>query len=127
MLAKLIQPKVTPLLERLLRDSDDIHAALVVTVDGNLCAMQQKKNYTLERLASMGSSLMSLGDTITAELKMGVCNNIISENEQGIIAFMHINDKLVLISMTMHKNALGMLLSHSRKCAQNMAQEVGDL
>jgi len=127
MLAKLIQPKVTPLLERLLRDCDDIHAALVVTVDGNMCAMQQKKNYTLERLASMGSSLMSLGDTITAELKMGVCNNIISENEQGIIAFMHINDKLVLISITTHKNALGMLLSHSRRCAQNMAQEVGNL
>jgi predicted regulator of Ras-like GTPase activity (Roadblock/LC7/MglB family) len=127
MLANLIQPKVTPFLERLLQDCDDIHAALVVTVDGNMCAMQQKRDYTLERLATMGSSLMSLGDTITAELEMGACNNIISENEQGIVAFMHINDKLVLISITTRKNALGMLLSHSRICAKNMALEIGDL
>ena len=127
MLSKLVQPQATQHLQQLLENCDDVQAALVVTVDGNLCAMQQKGDYALERLATMGSSLMSLGDTITAELKMGNCDNIISENEQGIVAFMHINDKLVLISITTHKNALGMLLSHSRRCAKSMAKELGNL
>jgi hypothetical protein len=65
---------------------------------------------------------MSLGDTMTSELKMGRCENIISENENGIVAFMHINNNLVLVSLTTETNSLGMLLSHSRKCAETMSK-----
>jgi len=65
---------------------------------------------------------MSLGDTITAELQMGTCDNIISENKQGIVAFMHISNNLVLVTLTVQKNSLGMLLSYSRRCAEEMAQ-----
>ena len=72
----------------------------------------------------MGSTLMALGDTITAELNMGNCDNLISENKNGIIAFMHINDNLVLVTLTIQKNALGMLLSHSRRCAEEMVKIV---
>lgn len=111
-------------LQMLLENSEEIAAALVTTVDGHLCAMQQRENYPLDRLATMGSSLMSLGDTITAELKMGGCKNIISENESGIVTFMHINNSLVLITITLHKNALGLLLAHSRKAAEEMAKSI---
>ncbi len=127
MLSKVVEPQASLHLKKLLEDCDAVKAAMVVTVDGNLCAMQQKGNYTLERLATMGSSLMSLGDTITGELKMGFCDRIISENEQGIVAFMHVNNKLVLISITTEKNSLGMLLSHSKRCAENLAKAVSDL
>ncbi len=107
-------------LKGLLEQADVIDAAVVVTVDGHLQAMAQKQDYPLERVAAMGSSFMSLGDTITAELKMGVCRNIISENESGIIVFMHINDSMILVSMTTDTSALGLLLSHSRIHAQKM-------
>ncbi len=108
-------------LAQLLDSCDVINAGLVATLDGHLCAMKQRhQHYSLERLATMGSTLMALGDTITAELQMGNCDNIISENKQGIIAFMHINDDFVLVTLSIHKNALGMLLSHSRRCAQEM-------
>jgi predicted regulator of Ras-like GTPase activity (Roadblock/LC7/MglB family) len=109
-------------LKTLLEHSEEISAALVTTVDGHLCAMHQQRNYSLDRLATMGSSLMSLGDTITAELKMGNCRNLISENESGIVTFMHINNLLVLITITLQKNALGLLLAHSRKAAEEMAK-----
>jgi predicted regulator of Ras-like GTPase activity (Roadblock/LC7/MglB family) len=108
-------------LRTLLENSEEITAALVTTVDGHLCAMHQRENYPLDRLATMGSSLMSLGDTITAELKMGGCRNIISENESGIVTFMHINESLVLVTITLQKNSLGLLLAHSRKAAEEMA------
>lgn len=107
-------------LKQLLENCDAAQAALVATVDGHMVAMEQRGNYVLERLATMGCSIMSLGDTITSELKMGTCNNIISENELGIVTFMHINDDVVLISLTTQKNALGMLLTHSKKCAQSL-------
>jgi predicted regulator of Ras-like GTPase activity (Roadblock/LC7/MglB family) len=122
--AKLIKP-VEDRLSKLLELCDVVDAVLVTTLDGHLCAMRQRqKNYPLERLATMGSTLMSLGDTMTAELEMGTCDNIISENRHGIVAFMHINQDFVLVSLTSRKNALGSLLRYSRNCAQDIAKIV---
>lgn len=123
-----LQQRLLELLER----CQAIDAAVVVTVDGYTYATQQRqanqinqaKSSQLERVATMGSTLMSLGDTMTAELNMGSCDNIIAENKHGIVAFMHINNDLVLVSLTGQKNALGLLLSHSRKAAENMAKDL---
>jgi len=121
MLSNLQKVQTNRLLKALLENSSEITAAVVTTLDGHLCAQEQRENYPLERLATMGSTLMSLGDTITAELQMGTCRNIISENEEGIVAFMHINQDLVLVTLTQQLNALGMLLAHSRRCAADIA------
>lgn len=121
MLSQATISKLEQRLTLLLENCKVIDASVVATVDGYMCAMKQRhQQYSLERLATMGSTLMSLGDTMTAELRMGKCDNMISENENGIVAFMHINENLVLVSLTTQKNALGMLLSHSRLCAQEM-------
>ncbi len=122
MLSNLEKVQTTQLLKSLLQNTSEICAAVVTTLDGHLCAKEQRDEYALERLATMGSTLMSLGDTITAELKMGACRNIISENEGGIVAFMHINQDLVLVTLTQQLNALGMLLAHSRRCAAEIAK-----
>lgn len=122
MLSQLQQTQLSAHLGKFLEASSEVEAAVVATIDGNLCSMRQRGSYPLERLATMGSTLMSLGDTITAELSMGSCKNIISENEQGIVTFMHINDVLVLVTITKDKSALGMLLAHSRRCATDIAQ-----
>jgi predicted regulator of Ras-like GTPase activity (Roadblock/LC7/MglB family) len=123
MLAPQLITKLDQRLAKLLEDCSVINAAVVTTADGHMCAMRQgNQTYPLERLATMGSTLMSLGDTITAELQMGTCDNIISENKQGIVAFMHISNNLVLVTLTVQKNSLGMLLSYSRRCAEEMAQ-----
>ncbi len=125
MLPTQIVTKLEQRLEKFLDVCDVIDATVIATVDGFMCAMKQRNNqYTLERLAVMGSTLMSLGDTITAELKMGNCDNIISENKEGVVAFMHINKDLVLVTVTTRKNALGMLLSHSRMCAEDLSKIV---
>jgi len=107
-------------LNTLLDDCDVIDASLVSTMDGHLCAVKQRSNMAVERLAIMGSSLIALGDAITEELKMGTCDKIISENQNGIVAFMHIDEDLVLVTVTTNKNGLGMLLSHARRCAKEM-------
>ncbi len=122
MLSNLQQTQTTHILKTLLENSSEINAAVVTTLDGHPCAKEQRDEYALERLATMGSTLMSLGDTITAELRMGSCRNIIAENEGGIIAFMHINQDLVLVTLTQQLNALGMLLAHSRRCAADIAR-----
>ncbi len=124
MISEQTSRNLTTRLRKLLDDCDVISAGVVATMDGHMCAMHQKAGFPMERLATMGSSLMALGDTITAELSMGHCDKIISENEDGIVAFMHINDDLVLITLTEQKHGLGLLLSYSRTCAQDMAKQV---
>lgn len=120
MLSKQVILKMEVRLSKLLDSCSVVEAGVVATLDGHLCAMKQRTTqYPLERLATMGSTFMALGDTITRELKMGSCDNIISENRNGIVVFMHINDDLVLVTLATQKN-LGMLLSHSRKCAEDM-------
>ena len=121
MLSPESKQKLTQRLAVLLENCTVVDAGVVATLDGNLCAMQQRGSFPLDRLATMGSSLMALGDTITAELSLGHCDKIISENQDGLVAFMHINDDLVLITVTKEKNGLGMLLTYSRKCAKEMA------
>ncbi|CAA0125775.1 Uncharacterised protein [BD1-7 clade bacterium] len=101
-----------------------IDGALVVSVDGHLIAKSIDGADSTKRLASMGSSLMSLGNTVTGEMEMGLCKNVIVENEEGFITFMHINKKLVLVTFTTTPNGLGLLLSASRSCAERLLQEL---
>lgn len=112
-------------LEELVSLGGPVEAALAVTTDGHMMASAQRKEFSLKRLAAMGSTLMSLGDTITKELQMGSCNNIISENEYGIVVFMHITKNLVMVSLTSSSGSgLGMLLSSSRNCVGNIIQDI---
>lgn len=124
MLSEEVKQKITKRLMKLLGDCDVIEASVVTTLDGNMCANYQRSDFPMERLATMGSSLMALGDTITAELGLGHCDKIISENQEGIVAFMHINNDLVLITITTQKSGLGMLLTYSRSCARELANLV---
>lgn len=118
-LAELIQPYLNNLVD----SHDAVDGALIVTVDGNLIAKQIAGDSSVTRIATMGSSLMSLGDTITGELEMGGCKNVLIENEGGYVAFMHVNTKLVLVSTSKTGNSLGMLLSASRNCAALISQK----
>lgn len=111
-------------LEELVTEGMHVDAALAVTTDGHLIASAQKTDVTLTRLAAMGSTLMSLGDTITKELAMGACRNIIAENEGGIVVFMHISRNMVMVSLTSSGSGLGMLLSSSRNCIGSIVQDI---
>lgn len=120
----LLNKTLQPYLDQLVKEKDGVDGALVVTVDGHLLSKSMIDGTKVKRLATMGSSLMSLGNTITGELAMGGCRNVIVENEEGYAAFMHINSKLVLVSFTRSPNGLGMLLSASRNCANLLFKQL---
>lgn len=111
-------------LQTLIDQVESAHAALAVTTDGHLVTKAERHEIPAKRLAAMGSTLMSLGDTITKELAMGSCRNVISENEEGVVVFMHLTRKTVLISVSESTSSLGMLLSASRHCIENIRKEI---
>lgn len=111
-------------LRSLVEGSGVVNAALAVTIDGHLIAGHSEGERPLKRLATMGSTLMSLGDTISKELATGSCHNVIAENEHGTVVFMHITNEIVLVSLTDTNSSLGMLLSASRNCAETLKNQL---
>ena len=101
-------------LQEMVENMDAAVGAIAVTADGHLVCRAEKNEIPAQRLAAMGSSLMSLGNTITKELAMGNCRNVISENEKGVVVFMQIVPGLVLVAVANDTGALGMLLSGCR-------------
>lgn len=109
-------------LDLYLANCDVVEAAILATPDGCLRAQQQRGAFEVERAAVMGSSLMALGDTITAELGLGACENVIAESEHGLVLFNHIQGVLVLISVTKSKSGLGAMLSWAKRTAEDIAR-----
>lgn len=64
---------------------------------------------------------MALGDAMAIELKLGACEVVIAENKEGIVVFNHINEDVVLVSLTQSKSGLGTLLSWAKKTAADTA------
>lgn len=100
---------------------DVVAGALVSTLDGQLLASRQTSDDPLARVAVMGGSLISLTDTMIAELNLGHNENVISQNKEGILIFMHITSQLVLVSFTRNTQALGLLLAHTKVCANALS------
>ena len=109
-------------LENYLSNCEAVELAVITTPDGRLRAQRQRGAYETELTAVMGSSLMALGDTILAELRLGHCETVIAESPQGLVLFNHIGSAFVLVSMTQTKNSLGSLLSWARRTAEDIAQ-----
>ncbi len=116
--------QVNLLLREFVERQPSVDGALLVSVDGHLVSKAISGEDSTRRLASMGSSLMSLGNTVTGEMQMGLCKNVIVENEEGFITFMNVNKKLVLVTYTTTPNGLGLLLSASRGCAEKLKNEL---
>jgi predicted regulator of Ras-like GTPase activity (Roadblock/LC7/MglB family) len=113
---------IKPSLDSTLESYQAIDGLVVVTVDGHMIISQVRDGKPTKRLATMGSSLMSLGDTVAAELGMDKCKNVIVENEGGYVVFRHINKVFVLAAITNTPNGLGILLSASKACAENISK-----
>lgn len=110
-------------LETYLSLCDVVDAAIIATSDGRLRAQQQRGAFEVERAAVMGSSLMALGDTITAELGIGACEIVIAESQYGLVLFNHVQGAFVLISVAKSRNGLGALLSWARRTAEDIARK----
>jgi predicted regulator of Ras-like GTPase activity (Roadblock/LC7/MglB family) len=109
-------------LENYLLNCEAVDLAVITTPDGRLRAQRQRGAFETESTAVMGSSLMALGDTILAELRLGPCETVIAESSQGLVLFNHIASSFVLVSMTQSKHSLGSLLSWARRTADDIAQ-----
>lgn len=110
-------------LQELVDRVDSCTGAIASTADGHLIARAERQEFPGKRLAAMGSTLMALGNTITRELAMGKCRNVIAENEQGIVVFLQISHRAVLVAASADRSSLGLLLSAAKACIERIQNE----
>ena len=103
------------ILDNLLKDHNDILAAIIGTSDGYLKFQSARDGFSSARLATIGASFIALGDAMTNEAKMGNCRNLIAENEYGIVVVLHITPDQFLMLFSENKALLGFLLATGRK------------
>lgn len=108
----------------LLRDCEDIFGAVVATSDGHAVAHYGRDGDKMpaKQLAAMSSTLVALGDSVAKVLEQGICTNVLVENDQGTALVLHAGEGMVLMTAAVSNAKLGMVLSHSRKCATSIAE-----
>lgn len=117
--SEVMQRHLLDLVERV----DSCTGAIVTSADGHLVARAERKDFPAKRLAAMGSTLMALGNTITRELAMGKCRNVISENENGIVIFLQVSPRAVLVAASSERSHLGLLLSAAKACIERIQDD----
>lgn len=108
-------------------EQDFVVACVVVSTDGHLVAGAQKKDYSLDRLSAIGSTFMALGDSLAGEVSMGSCKDVIAEMDGGIVSFMHLTKNVAIASVSDSTRSLGLLLSSTRSCIDNILRDLKSL
>lgn len=108
-------------LQSLQSNLGSIQAAIISTVDGHFVTGYHTDKISGERFSAMNSSMLALGETLAIEAQQDVCNFVIVDNAKGYIVSLKIKSVYLLTTITQRSINLGLLLSHSRACAENLA------
>ncbi len=117
------ESKLTELLERLLRSSDYLEAAAVVSFDGLIMASALPAEVEEDRVAAMSAAILSLGEKAAHELGKGNLTQVFVEGEKGFVFLMSAREKAVLVGIARKEAKLGLVFYDLK----NAAHEVGEL
>jgi len=115
--------KLTELLERLLRSSDYLEAAAVVSFDGLIMASALPSEVEEDRVAAMSAAILSLGEKAAQELGKGNLTQVFVEGDKGFVFLMSAKDKAVLVGIARKEAKLGLVFYDLK----NASNEVGEL
>ncbi|TWI11976.1 putative regulator of Ras-like GTPase activity (Roadblock/LC7/MglB family) [Lysobacter ruishenii] len=106
--------------------SDGILAAMLAMRDGRPFLMRNRNRRWEEgKMAAMVSSTVALGQTFLRELTAGPLDHILIEGTEGklVICSVARSNSLLLLAVVAERDArLGMVLGHSKTCAQAVAE-----
>lgn len=116
-------------LDTLVNSGTGITAAFISTSDGRHL-LHHSKDRDGHRVAAMSSSLLALGETVSRELTLDPCRNVLVECAGGYAVVLRIPDafgRLLLTCVSSNTGQLGMLLSKSKICATALGRGVESL
>lgn len=108
-------------IDELMREIKGIKAAIVSTEDGLEVAARVENTAQITRLSAMASSLAALGAMAGEESRLGVCESLIMEAADGLIAIIQVRraDVSLIVSVVTGRDAVtGQVLYFAKKAAR---------
>ena len=109
--------------ETLMQELKGVRAVVVCTEDGFEVASRVENQAQVSRLSAMASSLAALGALAGEEGKLGRCNNLVIQAEEGfmVIVQIHRADVTLIISVVTNPEAIiGQVLYLARQTATTL-------
>ncbi|NJN45447.1 MAG: hypothetical protein HC808_01980 [Candidatus Competibacteraceae bacterium] len=104
------------------RNCAGVYGAIISTVDGHSVAQALKRDIPANKISTMTSSLLALGESIARESEQRFCQFVILDNSNGRVVSLRINDILMLTCISTKDSNLGMLLSNGRSTADALSE-----
>jgi predicted regulator of Ras-like GTPase activity (Roadblock/LC7/MglB family) len=111
-------------LDRLLDGCEGVRAAMFALRDGRPFVERSRAKVESGKLAAMTSSLLALGRSVLRELEAGDLDHLLIEGSDGKLVVSSVPDTgglLILAVLASSEARLGLVLGHSKMCAQAIA------
>ena len=118
-----LQRACSTTLDELMQEIKGIKAVVVSTEDGFEVAARVENTAQVARLSAMASSLAALGAMAGEESRLGICESIVMQAAQGLIAITQVRraDVSLIISVVTGSDAVtGQVLYFSKKAARSL-------
>lgn len=98
----------------------DIEASAVISMDGLIMASALPRGVEPDRVSAMSAPLLSLGERILWEFRLGTLDQIIVRGEDGFVVLISIAGEAVLTALARKEARLGMILLAMRRAAAEL-------
>lgn len=112
-------------LDEFLRQSPDLEAAAVVSMDGLPMASALPPHIEEDRLGAMAAAMLSLGERAAETLGRGGLKQVFVEGSAGYV-FLMAAGPAVLCSITRHSAKIGLILYEMHRTAANITRLLGE-
>ncbi len=113
--------KIDNILGEFVKGTASIHAAAVMSRDGNLIASKLHKSVDPDRLSALSASILSLANRASTELQQGDLEQVLIDSSDGFTLMVKVGGKAVLSVVSRPNSRLGMLLHDAKMSAAKLA------
>lgn len=105
-----------------LKESAEIQAAAVVSLDGFIMAAALPADLEEDRVAAMSAAILALGERAASELRRGRLSQVFIEGEKGYVLLMSCGSRAALVAMAAKNAKLGLVFYDMKRAAGAIAQ-----
>jgi hypothetical protein len=109
-------------MRELQRQSPDIEASAVVSIDGLIIASVLPENVSPDRVAAMSAAMLSLGEGFCRELARGSLEQVHIKGTEGYVILLSAGEKAVLTVLASSQSKLGLIFLELRRTAADLEQ-----
>ncbi len=104
------------------RQSPDIEASAVVSIDGLIIASALPEGVSPDRVSAMSAAMLSLGEGFCRELSRGTLEQVHIKGSKGYVILLAAGEKAVLTVLANSQSKLGLIVLELRRTAADLEQ-----